>query len=179
MIVLESAGLPPRSDGVWAAMVALAEAARASSLEYAPSVLAAALEETVVLLEVGGLNSWLARYFTGKDPDAAGELGREVEGGVRSEGHREELLAHCDKLIHEARTALTDSTSVDFLKSLPVSIAIALLGVAVNPAFGLAAIHSATVTAGRTGARANGSVKRYLSALVAVRGKIASAKLAT
>jgi hypothetical protein len=35
------------------------------------------------------------------------------------------------------------------------------------------------VTAGRTGARANGSVKRYLSALVAVRGKIASAKLAT
>jgi hypothetical protein len=53
--------------------------------------------DDVALEEAGGIISWIARIYTGKDRDLPGEIEKELET-IKTEEHRKKLLEECFRI---------------------------------------------------------------------------------
>ena len=60
-------------------------------------------DDDVALEEAGGIISWIARIYTGKDRDLPGEIEKELET-IKTEEHRKKLLEEIDEFIGQAKS---------------------------------------------------------------------------
>jgi hypothetical protein len=174
MIVLREAAEDLTPDPVLDAAFALAEAAAASESSYSPELLAVYAQGAAMSLsEAGGLFSWIKRHYLAHDSSAAPEMRKEIEHGVRDEEHRKELIAHCDKLIHEAEHSWHVGSGM--VLGTAARAGAAMVG---GPVTAIGNLHWLVGVVGRTAARSTGAVRKYIEAVKAVRSEIEKAPVA-
>jgi hypothetical protein len=136
----------------------------------------AALEES------NAVTSWVKRFFTGVDRDAPEGFQREIDRGVRSEGHKRQMLHYVDELIEKAEHAEDGAPVADAMDgALWVGIPSFVIAAATVGTAGAAAAAGLAAGAAKAGLtsrnRVSGEIRKYIQALRDVRRRIAAARV--
>jgi butyrate kinase len=75
------------------------------------------LSDVDELNEAGGLLSWLARVYTGKDKDLPGELEEELSK-IKTQAEKENLIKEINDFIYDAEQNISNDTRVVLRGSL-------------------------------------------------------------